>query len=67
MKLSHLLLATSLTAASFATFAAPQQASEQEKKVVVSTQETADTTDLTANTAASEPVTDQSKQQKAAK
>ena len=44
MKLSHLIIATSLTAASFATFAAPQQASAREDKVVVSTQETAETT-----------------------
>ena len=43
MKLSHLIIATSLTAASFATFAAPQQAPAQEDKVVVSTQETAET------------------------
>ena len=40
MKLSHLIIATSLTAASFATFAAPQQAPAQDDKVVVSTQET---------------------------
>ncbi len=32
MKLSHLIIATSLTAASFATFAAPQQAPAQEDK-----------------------------------
>ena len=30
MKLSHLIIATSLTAASFANFAAPQQAPAQE-------------------------------------
>ena len=56
MKLSHLIIATSLTAASFATFAAPQQAPETEDKVVVSTQEQPETqgqaaTDATASEA----------------
>lgn len=67
MKLSHLIIATSLTAASFATFAAPQQASAQEDKVVVSTQETAETTDLSANAPASEASAEQPNQEKAAK
>ena len=66
MKLSHLIIATSLTAASFATFAA-QQAPAQEDKVVVSTQETAETTDLSANAPASEASAEQPNQEKAAK
>ncbi|HAE65266.1 MULTISPECIES: hypothetical protein [Acinetobacter] len=67
MKLSHLIIATSLTAASFATFAAPQQAPAQEDKVVVSTQEKAETTDLSANAPASEASAEQPNQEKAAK
>lgn len=67
MKLSHLLIATSLTAVSFGTFAATQQAPAQEDKVVVSTQETAETTDLSANAPASEASAEQPNQEKAAK
>jgi hypothetical protein len=67
MKLSHLLIATSLTAASFTTFAATQEAPAQEDKVVVSTQETAETTDLSANAPASEASAEQPNQEKAAK
>lgn len=67
MKLSHLLIATSLTAASFTTFAATQKAPAQEDKVVVSTQETAETTDLSANAPASEASAEQPNQEKAAK
>ena len=66
MKLSHLIIATSLTAESFTTFAAPQQASAQEDKVVVSTQETAETIDLSANAPASEASAEQPNQEKAA-
>ena len=67
MKLSHLIIATSLTAASFATFAAPQLAPALEDIVVVSTQETAETTDLSANAPASEASAEQPNQEKAAK
>ena len=67
MKLSHLIIATSLTAASFATFAAPQQAPAQDDKVVVSTQRSAATTDLTARAAALEASAEQPDQETAAK
>lgn len=67
MKLSHLLIATSLTAASFTTFAATQEAPVQEDKVVVSTQESTETTDLSANAPASESTAEQPNQEQAAK
>ena len=67
MKLYHIIIATSLKAASIATFDAPQQAPAQEDKVVVSTQETAETTDLSANAPASEASAEQPNQEKAAK